>query len=153
MMRRFLSSRRLGDPHGCFQPRGSQESAVVVKPLGQDRAEGGPGHHSPAFPSAATTVPSRGCCEVWGMGGKKTALPLHVRVITSSVMLGKATRETAFSSHRKKGKTAKILSVLSQEEMLKSWKSVCLEKDSNTLKLRSGQLEYFEPLYVLFYVC
>lgn len=55
----------------------------------------------------------------------------------------------------KKGMTAKILSVLSQEGMLKSWKSVCLEKDTNTPKRRSGQLKYFDfdALHCLFHVC
>ena len=72
---------------------------MVAMPSGQDGAEGGPGRHSRAFPSAATTALSRACRRVRGMGGEKSALSLHVRVTSSSMVLGKATCEAAFTSH------------------------------------------------------
>lgn len=43
----------------------------------------------------------------------------HMGLVSSSVLLGKATSEAVFTSYQRKGKAAKILSVSSQEEMLK----------------------------------
>ena len=146
----FLGSRRLGDPRGGFQPW----ARWLWCP--RDRMGQRVALHTAAGLFLLQPPPcSQGLLTECGAWEGKNLPSIHVRVISSSTALGKGTCETAFTSHWKKGKTAKILSVLSQEEMLKSWKSVCLEKGTNTTKLRSGQLKYFDfdPLYFLLCVC
>lgn len=153
----FLSSRRHGDPRGSFQSCESQEIVVAAMLLGQDGAEGGPACRSWELPSAATTALSRGCHReqsAISTGGEICPLPTR----EGNFFLNDTWQSHVWNSLHispKEGKTAKILSGLSQAETLKSSKSACLEKESNTLKLRSGQLRYFDfdPLYFLFCVC
>lgn len=99
-------------------------------------------------------IAANGCQLGWvPMPSSLHCCPL-MGLVSSSVLLGKAASEAAFTSYQRKGKAAKM-SVSSQEEMLKFWKCVCLENDTNTSSLRSGQLMGFDfdPLYFLFYMC